>query len=283
MADNKRAEARNNWPKLYLDGWKKVGDQCMPAADLVSVAAHAESVTADAMPTFNLFIVDKDGKVKVLKGNDLKDNMTFSDVTVTSGGKPSTVKFKNICYYAGKLYGIDTSSYSWSISPKEKDVTKLEIKDKSLQAATAALSSNEEGLFALRDHKLYRQRVSTALDDEARAKEDTSWKFVIDSPEITYIGVASPGSLLDLKTLSQLLRDQYLKTQIDVKPMVETIRRSSTQHLALLRLMSKDADEYDKESNLSKQAIIKQRAVARGVQGALKIATGINKASSTLR
>ncbi|KIW24487.1 uncharacterized protein PV07_10198 [Cladophialophora immunda] len=279
MTDSKRAEAKNNWPKLYLDGWKKVGDQCMPAADLVSVAAHAESVTADAMPTFNLFIVDKDGKVKVFKGNDLKDNMTFSDVTVTSGGKPSTVKFKNICYYAGKLYGIDTSSYSWSINPKDKDVTKLEIKDKTLQATTEALSSNEEGLIALRNKKLYRQRVSKALDDEERAKEDTSWNLVIDSPEITHIGVAAPGSLLDLKTLTQMLRDQYLKTQVDVMPMVRTISRSSKQHLALLRLMSKDADEYEKASDDSAKAKIKERAVARGVQGALKIATTINKAS----
>ena len=279
MSDSKRSEAKNNWPKLFLDGWKKVGSQCMPAEDLVSVAAHAAGATADAVPRFSLFSVDKDGKMKVFRGNDLADNMSFSDVTVKLNKKPIDVKWKKICYYAGKLFGIDAESYSWNINVDTNDATKVEVKDKTLQASTDSLTSNEEGLIALRDKKIYRQRISQALDDEARVKEDTSWSHVIDSPDITYVGVASPGSMLDLHSLTHQLRDQYLKTQIDVMPMVTAIRRSSKQHLALLNLMEADAKDYEKTDDEDAKTKIRQRAVERGVKGALKIATTINKAS----
>ncbi|KAF2468367.1 uncharacterized protein BDR25DRAFT_373449 [Lindgomyces ingoldianus] len=152
MTDTKRADAKNNWPKLFLDGWKKVGDKCLPADNLVTVATHAAGTTADAVPTFSLFVAGPDGRLKVFKGNDLVDNISFNDV-----------KWKQLCYYAGKLFGIDTGSFSWNITVDSKDPTKVDIKDKTLQASTDGLSSNEQGLVALRNKKLWRQRVSLLL------------------------------------------------------------------------------------------------------------------------
>ncbi|CAN9199410.1 unnamed protein product [Alternaria alternata] len=283
MTDANRVDAKNNWPKLFIEGWKKVGDKCLPAADLVTVAAHAAGTTADAVPTFSLFVAGTDGKLKVFKGNDLVDNVSFSDVTVTPKNKASDVKWKHLCYYAGKLFGVDTNSFSWNITVDTKDPTKVSIKDKTKQASTDGLSSNEQGLVALRNNKLWRQRVSKAGDDEEMAtKEDTAWTHVVDCPGITYLGVASPGSLLDLRSLIQQLRDQYMKTQVDVMPLVTTIRRSSKQHLALTKLMEADAKAYEEAKEAEdedKIAKIQKRAVERGVKGALKIAATINKAS----
>lgn len=280
MTDATRVDAKNNWPKLFIDGWKKVGDKCLPTDNLVTVATHAAGTTADAVPTFSLFVAGPDGRLKVFKGNDLVDNISFNDVKITSKSKAIDVKWKQLCYYAGKLFGIDTGSFSWNITVDSKDPTKVDIKDKTLQASTDGLSSNEQGLVALRNKKLWRQKVSKAVDNEEMAtKEDTAWTYVIDCPDITYLGVASPGSLLDLRSLTQQLRDQYMKTQVDVMPLVTTIRRSSKQHLALTNLMEADAKAYEGTKDDSEKEKIQKRAVERGVKGALKIAATINKAS----
>jgi hypothetical protein len=71
-----------------------------------------------------------------------------------------------------------------------------------------------------------------------------------------------------------------MKTQVNVMPMVTTIRRFSKQHLALLKLMEADTKAFEDTDDENEKAKIRKRAVERGVKGALKIATIINKSSA---
>ena len=281
MNDDTRAEASNNWPKLFQDGWSKVGDTCLPQHDLRSVAPHLGGGTAGSPATFSLYAVDREGAMSVFTGNDLGDNGVFEPVALNHKAKEKIMpKWKSVSYYAGKLFGLDETSHSWNISIDGSDRRKISIADKTVQhAAISGLSANE-GLVVIREGSLWRRKVATAITEEDRAVEDKAWEHLTKCDDVTHIGVASPGSMLDLHTLTKALRGQYVDTQTQLMPLVTKILQFTGMHQTLVKRMKRASENYEKETDEAKRKQIRKKACDESLRMALKWAVALNKAST---
>jgi hypothetical protein len=60
----------------------------------------------------------------------------------------------------------------------------------------------------------------------------------------THLGVASPGVILDLLTLTRTLRARYIETQTSVYPVVELIRAFGVTHTFYLDQVRGDCDKW---------------------------------------
>ncbi|UKZ81635.1 hypothetical protein TrVFT333_009407 [Trichoderma virens FT-333] len=281
MDDNRRKEASKDWSKLFEENWIPVGDACLPSPNVLSVSPYCSNLSANGSAEFSLYIVNEDGTMFTFKGNDLRNNVEFRPVSLTDDqikAGEKMPKWTKLAYYAGKLFGIDDQCKSWNISIKSAN--EIEIANPRPQPECIGLSANEEGLVVLRkDGHLYQRSVDIAIDDNYPQHEAKAWKQYVASTDITNIGVASPGCMLDMRTLISSVKDQYMQTQLALWPLVKKVKEYAVLHRSYLDNL-RDAQEEIKRAKSQKEIDeIKKNAVDDSIEFAKSSATMLANAS----
>ncbi|KAG6359607.1 hypothetical protein INS49_013129 [Diaporthe citri] len=215
------------WPKLYHDEWEKIGDKCLPDGNLRSIIPYALLSAAGNQIKFHLLILTQDGTLQVLDGSDLGPNNTFVSMNNISkdAAKQGLVMHK-AAYWNGKIIGYDDAGYTWNLYPDFNQRT-IEAKDKQQVEPIKQLTATDIGPVGVQ-------------------KDGFLW---IRQDNVVNLGVASPGVMLDLETLTKSLKDRYITTQTALYPVVNKIKTFAVTHKFFLNSLSETAKELQNSSS----------------------------------
>lgn len=244
-------QASISWPKLYHDEWEKIGDKCLPDGNLRSIIPYALLSAAGNQIKFQLLILTKDGTLQVLDGSDLGPKNTFISMNNTSkdAAKQGLVMHK-AAYWNGKIIGYDDSGYTWNLYPDFNQRT-FEAKDKQQVEPIKQLTATDIGPVGVqKDGFLYKRIVETVNEPgDDQGKERIKWTKWIRQDNVVNLGVASPGVMLDLETLTKSLKDRYITTQTALYPVVNKIKTFAITHKFFLNSLSETAKELQNSSS----------------------------------
>lgn len=245
--DDTLKQAVNDWSKLYVDSWELVGERCLPWEDARSVLPFARFDGKGGVLS-HVLAVTSNGKLQLLEG-DLKATNAFRELrNATEGGDEDakSMEIARACYSAGKVFACDKKNNTWNLTVNFDD-NRFTAGDKKSADPISELTATDIGpvMVKSRDGFLYRRRIETTpgLADNGE-KDNYGWEKWIDSDRVTNLGVASPGVMLDLETLTRALKGRYLSTQTAVYPVVEKLLSFATNHELFLTRQLQVAEEY---------------------------------------
>jgi hypothetical protein len=244
-SDPALSQAVDNWPKMYMNEWEKIGDTVLPAADLKSIIPFAVLSADRNAIAFQLLILDKNSTIQVLNNDDLYPSTTWTTVTYQAGDKDpkEALKWTAMAYWNNQVVALDAESNMWDLTIDFK-ANAFSMSDKTPIEPALQLTATDVGPVTIRaDGYLYKRFIEDPPSggDEPVAK----WKKWLLADGITHIGVASPGVLLNLNTLTRTLKSRYLDTQTTLYPVVSRIRAWAITHQSYLTLLMKAAAEYE--------------------------------------
>ncbi|KAK4461524.1 hypothetical protein QBC42DRAFT_203416 [Cladorrhinum samala] len=241
-----RQQAVDNWPKMYVDQWQKIGDEVLPAADLRDVIPFAV-LSADRKDIeFRLMTLGSDSAIQVLKGDDIYPSNEWTALQYPKQAADATPlpTWKRMAYWNNTVVALDDQSNLWDLQPKFQEGT-YTIDNKTATESTSEFTATDAGPLVVRkDGFLYNRIVEDNPGDAENPKTD--WQKGIAQDGVTNLGVASPGVLLDLNTLTGTLKSRYIDTQTAVYPVVNKISAFAKTHAAYLDLLLGAADDYAK-------------------------------------
>lgn len=244
-------QASISWPKLYHDEWEKIGDKCLPDGNLRSIIPYALLSAAGNQIKFHLLILTQDGTLQVLDGSDLGPKNTFVSMSNTSkdAAKQGLVMHK-AAYWNGKIIGYDDAGYTWNLYPDFTQRT-FEAKEKQQVEPIKQLTATDIGPVGVqKDGFLYKRIVETVNEPgDDQGKERVKWTKWIRQDNVINLGVASPGVMLDLETLTKSLKDRYITTQTALYPVVNKIKTFAITHKFFLNSLSESAKELQSPSS----------------------------------
>lgn len=244
-------QASISWPKLYHDGWEKIGDKCLPDGNLRSIIPYALLSAAANPITFHLVILTQDGTLQVLDGSELGPNNSFVPMKNTSkdAAKQGLVMHK-AAYCNGKIISYDDAGYTWNLYPDFNQRT-FEAKEKQQVEPIKQLTATDVGPVGVqKDGFLYKRIVETVNEPgDDQGKERLKWTKWIRQDNVVNLGVASPGVMLDLETLTKSLKDRYITTQTALYPVVNKIKAFAITHKFFLNSLSDTAKELQNSSS----------------------------------
>lgn len=250
--------AIDHWPSIYHKGWEKLGDTVLPTADLLGVVPYAQLSSDGNEIAFQLVILAADSTISFLKGDTLSSDSQFDQMEyVPAGGGPEEApKFTCVTYWSGQITGYDNDNQStWNLSPKFQEGTFTAI-DQLKVEPILELTATDVGLVGSRaDGYLYRRTVEAPAKSGFGLDATLKWTRWVKQDNVTNLGVASPGVMLNLNFLAHTLKSRYLDVQTSVYPVVENIRAFSLTHSVYLNNVRTDADAWKKATTEKQRAI----------------------------
>lgn len=259
-------ESSSNWPKMYQDAWEKVGEQCLPANDVIDVVPWAQlSSDKEDVLKFNLVVLNADGTLQALQGENVGPQNNFRPLGYTTGGPTeSPPVWTRIAYHNNVLVGYDKDYNLWDIKPDfSNNSYKIENKyavgkhDKFTE-----FTANDQGLVVSKKDGFLYKRIAATVDTSNAPKDEsgatasgTHWVKWIPLDGVQNLGVASPGVMLDLETLTNSLKSRYLDTQATLWPVVNNIKTFAGVHEVFLNQMNKSAKQYETSDNAKKEKL----------------------------
>ncbi|RAR01321.1 alpha-amylase type a isozyme [Stemphylium lycopersici] len=240
-------QACNNWPKMYYDTWEHLGDNALPSGNFTSI---------DAAVKFQLVALTSEGELQVLQQESLGSSNTFSAMSYVASGKNASStppSWLRIALNNGKFIGYDRGSNLWDIVPDFTSNTYTTENKYTLdhEDVFTEYTANDIGLVvAKKDGFLYKRIAATVdasaapKDNEAAPAEKTKWIKWIAQEGVKNLGVASPGIILDLLTLTNSLKTRYLETQATLWPVVNTIKTFAGTHRVFLQQVNQAAKDF---------------------------------------
>eukprot|EP00903_Cladosiphon_okamuranus_P011392 g10735.t1 len=267
----------DKWPKMYQEGWFKIGDNVF-SADIVDASFYGEltdPTDVNSAPITRILLLDSAGQLHAF-GGDLQtsaDAKNFVPVGfVPSDGVPDAPPaWTKIAYSRGVMHAFADGDI-WQLDMKLTETSgQYTIQDSSTSTRVTVgqvleMEGNEIGLVLRRDDGfLYQQYIEMADSEKSPtnaflyehpeaatadpALVELAYKKWVSIPsDLRMIGVASPGVGLDLMVLTSAHRDRYLRTQTVLYPVVEKIRTFAEVHSSYLEYLQTEADKYSIDS-----------------------------------
>ncbi|KAM0552602.1 hypothetical protein ACHAPJ_007699 [Fusarium lateritium] len=247
--------AIDNWPRLYLDSWEKVGDNCLPTAKALSVLPFARLVGKDIR--FHLVVLADDGRLLALNGDLAGGNNAYTELKNATDGKKTAarnLKIKQAAFWNGNIVALDDNNNTWNLNA-DFDAHTFTAGDQMPVDPLLELTATDIGPVGVKnDGWIYRRRLETVNDPSDKPDKKIGWEKWIQQNGVTNLGVASPGVMLNLEALTGSLRDRYLSTQTSIYPVVNKIQSFTINHELFLKKQLEAATEYQKnEDSASKQ------------------------------
>ncbi|PNH77288.1 hypothetical protein VD0001_g364 [Verticillium dahliae] len=280
-------KAVDNWPKLYVESWEKVGDNCLPVGNAWSILPFARLSGKDIR--FHLVVLGQDGRLLSLNGDLAGSNNSFTELKNSSDAKnkaAAALSIKQAAYFNGNIVAYDSGSNTWNLDV-DFDAATFTASDQMAVDPLFELTATDIGPVAVQtDGWIYRRRLETVNDpSDKTAKNDkkAGWQRWIQQKGVTHLGVASPGVMLDLETLTGSLRDRYMDTQKCIYPVVSKLQTFATNQELFLKKQLETAEEYQKnEDSAAKQKIAIKEAKKLVMQTKIW-ATIMRKQSSSVK
>lgn len=252
--------AVDNWPKLYLDKWEKMGDHCLPTANACNVLPFARLSGKDIK--FHLVVLTADGRLLALNGDLNGGDNAYTELKNASDESKAAakaLKIQQAAYWNGNIVALDDSNNTWNLNP-DFDSHTFTAGDPMPVEPLLELTATDIGPVGVKkDGWIYRRRLETINDPTVKPdKKDlkVGWERWIQQNGVKNLGVASPGVMLNLEVLSRSLRDRYLSTQTSIYPVVNKLQGFTINHELFLQKQLEAAVEYQKnEDSASKQKI----------------------------
>lgn len=249
------AKAVDDWSKMYVDEWEKIGDTALPAANLRDVVPFAVLSADRNTYAFNLVILNQDGSAQVLMRDDLYAENKWSTLTYTKGDNnpDQPPKWSRMAYWNNTILALDDSSNMWSLEV-DFDKSTYKIGEKTAINPTTEFTATDLGPVVLRaDGYLYKRLVAEPPSDGT--DPPLQWTQWVLRDGVTNLGVAAPGVVLDLQTLTRTLKSRYIQTQTALYPVVNRISAFATTHGIWLDRLMKASAAWSNAPNAGKQAI----------------------------
>ncbi|KAK4222875.1 hypothetical protein QBC38DRAFT_447875 [Podospora fimiseda] len=243
--------AVNNWSQIFNPGWQSVGS-VLPAGNSRGFIQFAQQ-SSDGT-TLNAYVVRiaSDGTL-TYSGDPITANMKWSPLTVASGQAPNLIR---AAYYANSIWGYDANSTLYELSPNFASGTgTYKVKTKTvLTNKITDLTAVDTGLVVAReDGNLYKLMTIPAKDEKSLITQQ--WKLWVMRNGVTSLGAASPGVMLDLKTLTVALKATYIDTQTNLFPYVNQIQACCASHGVYLENLLATAKKWQAASDAEKVII----------------------------
>ncbi len=214
---------------------------------------------------FKLVALTSQGELQVLQQESISSSNTFSSISYAAkdNKSPSSApSWSRIAYNNGKFVGYDRDYNLWDIVPDFTNNTYM-IENKyavGQEDTFSEYTANDVGLVVAKKDGFLYKRIAATVDTSDAPKDGTNtpvdktkWVKWIALEGVTNIGIASPGIILDLLTLTESLRTRYLETQATLWPVVNTIRTFAGTHRVFLEQLNKAAKDYSAEESDEKQ------------------------------
>lgn len=124
-------------------------------------------------------------------------------------------------------------------------------------------TANDVGLIVAKKDGFLYKRILEGIDpsggkkaeggDKARKIKWTKW---LAQDGILNLGVASPGMILDLETLTKSLRSRYLEIQAALWPVVSNIKTFASTHKVFLNQINVQVKIYADSTDAKKKATV---------------------------
>jgi len=249
-------KAVNDFPKLYVDNWQKIGDEVLPENGALSILPFVQLSADKEKISSYLMILDSDANICVLEGDALSAQNTFKPLSLAS--KPKGVltapKWTKLVYFNSLILGYDDSHRLWELTP-DFITQRFNLNEAGVEIEpTTELTATDVGPVVVRnDGYLWKRIISAPRVKGEKVTEE--WARWIPQAGVTMLAVASPGVMLDLRTLTQSLRDRYVETQEHVLPVVNTIRAFASTHNFYLGELENAANRYKLADDEMKQEL----------------------------
>ncbi|KAI1496683.1 hypothetical protein F5X99DRAFT_424351 [Biscogniauxia marginata] len=237
-------EAVGNWPKMYLDRWEKIGDKVLAAANLCSVVPFAVLSADRNQADFHLLILQQDGSIKMLSGDDIYPSNSWDTISYQKGddGPAHAPNWTRMAYWNNSVVAVDDQNNTWTLYVDFKQGT-YTIGDKTPIQPTTEFTATDIGPVAVQaDGYLYKRFVQDPPSDGQ--EPSLQWTRWVKQDGVVNLGVAAPGVLLDLQVLTKTLKSRYLDTQMALYPVVNKISAFARTHDTYLDLLLKAADQW---------------------------------------
>ncbi|EEP79445.1 predicted protein [Uncinocarpus reesii 1704] len=220
-------EANNDWSKMYVNEWVKVGDDVLPSTDLQSVIPFAKLDDGGDVMSFDLLILEKSGTIKILAKDDIYPSNSWETMSHEGAGSPP--KWTRIAYYNQKLIGLDDGNKTWDITV---DIGKRSYKPAnqvSIDRVTD-FTATDTGLVVIReDNYVYRRQVeaptggsSEPTDEKQAIALDAAWQ------EIDQAIIWSDDLFNTLESSrrrrGRLCPHSYIKSRLDLEQQLTLLR-----------------------------------------------------------
>ena len=252
-----KQESLRKWPKLFHDDWQFLGSDCLPASDLLDVIPHARLSADHNAMRFRLLVLASDGSLKVFGGDKLSSSNQFDNLPFDQGTDVSVTlpKWTRIAYHNDLVIGYDDKDNTWNIIP-DFDKSSYKISNRSHEEHFTEFTATDTGLvIAKEDGFLYRRLVESVADPDKPDKTTTTWIRWISQDGVKALGVASPGVMLDLRSLTQSLRTRYVETQASLWPVINQIQAFAETHEIQMQRVKDATDQYTGADTITKEKL----------------------------
>ncbi|KAL6904147.1 hypothetical protein GGI43DRAFT_432774 [Trichoderma evansii] len=243
------------WPKLYLDTWEKIGDNCLLDPNARSVIPFAAMVGNDIR--FHLVVLGQDGRLMSLDSELSSGKNIYSELKNASDEKKTAaraLKIQKVAYWNGNVVALDDASNTWNLTIDFGE-SKFTAADQTAVEPLFELTATDIGPVGVKkDGWIYRRRLENVVDSsdktvDKKKEKKIGWERWMQQNGVTNLGVASPGVMLNLNALSHSLRDRYRNTQRSIYPVVNKIQSFTISHEMFLKKQLEAAEEYQKNEN----------------------------------
>ncbi|KAH8807311.1 hypothetical protein F5884DRAFT_833084 [Xylogone sp. PMI_703] len=265
-------EAVNDFSKMYVNDWTKVGGSALPEADLKSVIPFAKLTSNGNIMQFHLLILDKNGTIKVLTNDDIYPDNKWEALAYSGSGE--SPQWARIAYLNEKVIALDTESNIWDLTVNFEQRT-YRAADKTSINKVTEFTATDTGLVVVReDGYVYRRQVQSPK--EGTTEPTTEWKRSIARNDVTRLGPASPGVMLNLNALTRVLKSRYIDAQKAVHPVMLKMKTFSRSYGVHIKRVLKAQKEYvDAHDDREKQEIALSSAEEQ-IENAIVWATQLN-------
>eukprot|EP00903_Cladosiphon_okamuranus_P014488 g13439.t1 len=261
------ADAVDDWPKTYVEGWFKVGDNVFSAGivDTSFFGELTDPTNINSTLITRILLLDSAGQLYALGGvpqiSAAANNFIPLKFNPSAGGPDAPPAWTKIAYSKGRMHAFADGEI-WQLDMALTETSgQYTIQDRVTVGQVLEMEGNEIGLLLRRDDGfLYQQYIEISdsenpIDDfpyehpEAATADpalvELAYKKWISIPsDMRMIGVASPGVGLNLRVLTAALRDRYLRTQTVLYPVVEKIRSFANVNSFYLAFLKTEAAKY---------------------------------------
>lgn len=255
QGDPELKQAVNQWPKLYLNDWEKVGDRCLPGPNLRSIVPFAVLSAARDQIEFRLLVLTQESSIQVLEGDDIRATNTFRTLTnISQLDESKKINWKSLAYWNDRVIAVDHDNNTWNLKMNFADNNFTAADKFALSSPISELTATDVGPVGVQpDGYLYRRVVEITKETQEGGDTKLNWKRWIPQQGVTHLGVASPGVMLDLHVLTKSLRSRYIETQTALYPVVNRLHAFGITHNVFLKQIQESAKAFESSSDDKKQ------------------------------
>ena len=267
--DPELKQAVDDWPKMYIDDWTHIGTSALPSDNLLDIVPFSVLSADRTQIAFQLVVLGADSSIRMLTSDSLSDTSEWPTMQYKqTGSSPAVVPaWTRMSYWNNKIVAVDQASNSWNITPDFSAQTFV-ISDQAKIEPVTEFTASDIGPIGVRsDGYLWKRVVVPPKSDNDDATQE--WTRWIKQDGVTNLGVASPGVILDLQTLTKTLKSRYIESQTAIYPVINKIQAFSLTHKFYLGQLKQAATDYDNAGDDEE----KQEIAIKNGKGFVKHAT----------